>query len=149
MNEDKMREVGAMYERSKHKGLRGLCISFIAVSGGALILGAALLHVWQHVAVGSVGKELKALAQEKQCEERRQNRLKAEISYLCRSERITKIASGKAGLMLPESFAVTLHAVPSTQGEGEPGAERSFAAWRYWLSQASRVIHRDAEASTW
>lgn len=136
-----------MDPRGKHHGSHGQWIPVIRLIGGGLILCAALLYVWQHVAVGSLAREAKMLAQQKQHLESEHDRLASEIAYLSRSERITDIASSKIGLVFPESFAVTLYAIPSSQQDGKPDTERTFVAWKHWLSRSSKLIHREAEAS--
>lgn len=137
-----------MNRRRKGNGLRGRWMSIIRLVGGGLVLCAALLYVWQHVAVGSVAREVKALARQKQRLDSRHDRLASEIAYLSRGERITKMASSKIDLILPTSFAVTLYAVPPAHRGGEPEMERKLAAWRDWLSRPGRFIQREAEAST-
>jgi len=107
------------------------------------------LYVWQHVAVGSLTREAKALARQKQRLESEHDRLTSEIAYLSRGERITRIASSEIGLIFPESFAVTLYAVSPPAQHGKSEKKRTFVAWKHWLSQPGKLIHRDAEASTW
>ena len=111
-----------MVRRREHSPSRGRWISSVHLIWGGLILCGALLYVWQHVTVGSLVKEMRTLARQKQRLENERYRLQAEIVYLSRGERITQIASNRIGLVFPDSLAITLY--PGQRRESDGGEHR-------------------------
>ena len=111
-----------------------------------------LLYVYEQVAGAALAKDMSQLVQIRKTRMDHNARLKAEIAYLSRSERIKQIASEELGMIFPvrRSLALRLDQAPTG---GRYGEERSgwgplLVASREWLGRSAGVFGSTAEAQT-
>lgn len=119
-----------------------------------LILAIGMLgYVWEQVKGASLAKEMSRLVQVKKELMDQNTRLKAEIAYLSRSERIKRIASEELGMTFPvhRSLVLELDRAPRGGQYGEDASRwrRMLAVCRDWLGRSGGVFGEPAEAQTW
>ncbi|MFH1009156.1 MAG: hypothetical protein V1800_16905 [Candidatus Latescibacterota bacterium] len=116
-----------------------------------LVLAVGMLfYVYEQVAGAGLAKELSRLVQLQKERTDHNARLKAEIAYLSRSERIKQMASRELGMIFPEHRlqALRLDLAPTgdrSQREGS-GWEQVLVASREWLGRSAGVFGTAAEA---
>ena len=111
-----------------------------------------LLYVYEQVAGASLAKDMSRLVQIRKARMDHNARLKAEIAYLSRSERIKQIASEELGMIFPvrRSLALRLDQAPTGGRYGEPlsGWGQLLVVSREWLGRSGGVFGKTAEAQT-
>ena len=149
---------GFSYRKPKGGKRRGLAPASPYVLGkGLLVLLilaiGMLLYVCEQVTGASLAKEMSRLVKVEKELMDHNARLKAEIAYLSRSDRIKRLASEELGMMFPvhRSLALRLDRAPvgGQSGEDISRWERMLAACRDWLGRAGGVFGKSAEARTW
>ena len=111
-----------------------------------------LLYVYEQVAGAALAKDMSRLVQIRKVRMDHNARLKSEIVYLSRSERIKQIASEELGMMFPvhRSVALRLDQAPTggRYGDEISGFGKFFVASREWLGRSGGVFGKIAEAQT-
>jgi len=147
-----------MYRKPRGGKRRGLpAANPYSLGKGLLVLVilamGMLAYVWEQVTGASLAKEMSRLVKVKKELMDHNTRLKAEIAYLSRSERIKQIASEDLGMRFPvhRSLALRLDRAPTGGRYGEDASRwgRMLAACREWLGRSGSVFGKSAEAQTW
>ncbi|MCD6333709.1 MAG: hypothetical protein J7M27_00040 [Candidatus Latescibacteria bacterium] len=111
-----------------------------------------LLYVYEQVAGAALAKDMSRLVQIRKARMDHNARLKAEIAYLSRSERIKQIASEELGMIFPvrRSMALRLDQAPTGGRYGDEGSGwgQFLVTSREWLGRSGGVFGKTAEAQT-
>jgi len=149
---------GFVYRKPRGGKRRGLSpANSYSLGKGLLVLVVLaigmLLYVCEQVTGASLAKEMSRLVKVKKELMDHNTRLKAEIAYLSRSERIKQIASEELGMTFPvhRSLALRLDGAPAGGRYGEDDSRwgRMLATCREWLGRSGGVFGKAAEAQTW
>jgi cell division protein FtsL len=132
---------------------RGSVISFGRGLFVLMILAIGmLLYVYEQVAGAALATDMSRLVQIRKVRMDHSARLKAEIAYLSRSERIKQIASEELGMKFPvrRSLALRLDQAPTggRYGDEISGFGKFLVASREWLGRSAGVFGNTAEAQT-
>lgn len=141
---------GFAYGRNK-AGKGGLTTAFGKGLFVLMILAIGmLLYVYEQVAGAALATDMSRLVQIRKARMDHSARLKAEIAYLSRSERIKQIASEELGMKFPvrRSLALRLDQAPTggRYGDEISGFGKFLVASREWLGRSAGVFGNTAEA---